>query len=85
MYVDLGDGENTLDPNAPLMAMLHRMKQEMAQLKSHNDKLSLAIEEQDRLIRELTLRNSQEGERSIRKRKGRVNFLEDSKEDYTTR
>ena len=74
LYVDLGGGENTPDPNAPLMAMLHRMQREMAQLKLHNDRLYLVSEEQDRLIRELNSRNSQEGEGSERKRKGRVNF-----------
>ena len=67
------------------MAMLHRMQHEMAQLKSQNDRLSLASEEQDKLIRELTSRNSQEGEGSGRKRKGRVNFSEDSEQDDTTR
>ena len=43
--------------------------------------ISLASEEQDRLIRELTSRNSQEGEDSRRKRKGRVNHSKYSEED----
>ena len=73
------------DPNAPLMAMLHRIQREMAQIKSHTDRLSLASEEQDRRIRELTSQNSQEGEGSGRKRKGRVNFSEYSEEDDATR
>ena len=51
LYVDLGGGENMTDPNAPLMPMLHRMQREMMQLKNHNERLSLANEEQDRLIR----------------------------------
>ena len=84
-YVDLGGGENTPDPNAPLMAMLHRMQRKMAQLKSHNDMISLASEEQDRLISELNSRSSQEVEGSRRKMKGRVNFSEDSEEDDATR
>ena len=85
LYVNLGDGENTPYPNAMLMAMLHRMQREMAQLKSHNERLYLATEDQDRLIRELTSWNSQEGEGSERKRKGRVNLSEDFEEDDASR
>ena len=85
LYVDLGGGENTPYPNAPLMAMLHRMQREIENIKSHNDRLSLANEDQDRVIRELNSRNSQEGEYSGRKRKGRVNFSEDSEEDDASR
>ena len=69
LYVDLGGGENTPDPNGLLMAMLHRMQREMAQIKIHNDRLSLAIEEQDRILSELTSWNKQEGEGFGRKRK----------------
>ena len=47
LYVDLGGRDNTPNPNAPLMAMLHRLKQDMAKLRSQNDKLSLASEEQE--------------------------------------
>ena len=71
------------DPNAPLMAMLHRLQQEMAKLRNQNDRLSLASEEQEKMIRELTLRNSQEGEGSGNRRKGK--FSNDSEEDDTTR
>ena len=30
LYVDLGGGDNTPDPNAPLMAILHMMQWDMA-------------------------------------------------------
>lgn len=62
LYVDLGGENNPVDPNAPLMAMIHRMQREMMQLKNHNERLSLASEEQDKLIREFTSRNSHKGE-----------------------
>ena len=62
--VDLRDDDNTLDPNTLVMAMLHSLQQEMAELRSQNDRLSLASEEQEKLIRELTSWNSQEGEGS---------------------
>ena len=68
IYLDLRDEENTPDPNAPVMAMLHSLQREMAELRSQNDKFSLASEEKEKLIRELNLRNNQEGEGS-RKRK----------------
>ena len=45
IYVDLRDEDNTPDPNAPVMAMLHSLQWEMAELRSQNDKLSLASEE----------------------------------------
>ena len=64
IYVDLRDEDNTPDPNAPVMAMLHSLQREMAELRSQNDRLSLASEEQEKLIRELTSRNIQEGEGS---------------------
>ena len=35
LYVDLGGGENTSDPNAPLMAMLHRMQREEETMKKN--------------------------------------------------
>ena len=47
-----------------MMAMLQRLQQELAEIKSQNDRLSLESEEQEKLIRELTSRNSQEGEGS---------------------
>ena len=68
IYVDLHDEYSTPDPNTPVMAMLHRLQREMAELRSQNDRLSLASKEQEKLIRELTSWNSQEGEGS-RKRK----------------
>ena len=61
IYVDLR-GEP--DPNAAMMAMLWNLQQELAEIKCQNDRLSLASEEQEKLIRELTSRNSQEGEGS---------------------
>ena len=59
IYVDLGGEDNTPDPNAPLMAMLHRLQRDMVELRSENERLSLASEEQEKLIRELTSRNNQ--------------------------
>ena len=44
-YVDLHDEDNTPDPNAPVMAMLHSLQWEMAEIRRQNDKLSLASEE----------------------------------------
>ena len=85
IYVDLRGEDNTLDPNAPLMAMLHRMQRDMAQLRSQNDRLSLASEEQKKMIRELTSWNSQEGEGFRRRRKGRPNLSDDYEEYDTTR
>ena len=64
IYVDLRDEFATLDPNAPVLAMLHRMQRGLAELRSQNDMLSSASKEQEKLIRELTSRNSQEGEGS---------------------
>ena len=64
IYVDLRDGDNAPDPNAPMMAMLWELQQELAEIKSQNDRLSLASEEPEKLIRELTSRNIQEGEGS---------------------
>ena len=61
IYVDLHDEFATPDSNAPVMAMLQR---ELAELRSQNDMLSSASKEQEKLIRELTTRNSQEGEGS---------------------
>ena len=34
IYVDLGDGDNMPDPNAPLVAILHKLQQDMAELRS---------------------------------------------------
>ena len=59
IYVDLRDEDNAPDPNAPMMAMLQELQQELAEIKSQNDRLSLASEEQEKLIRELTSWNSQ--------------------------
>ena len=64
IYVDLRDEFSTPDPNAPVMAMLHRLQRELAELRSQNDMLSSASKEQEKLIRELTSQNSQEGEGS---------------------
>ena len=83
IYVDLCNEDNTPDPNAPFMAMLHRLQRDMAELRIHNDRLSLASEEQEKLIRELTSRNSQEGEGFGKRKKGK--FSDDSDEDDTTR
>ena len=83
IYADLGDGDNTPDPNAPLKAMLHRLQWDMAELRSQNDRLSLASEEHEKLIRDLTSRNSQEGEGSRKWNKGK--FSDDSEEYDTTR
>ena len=79
IYVDLRDEENAPDPNAPMVAMLQELQQELAEIKSQNDRLSLASEEQEKLIRELTSRNIQEGEGS-RKRK-----IDESDDDDATR
>ena len=51
IYVDLRDEENAPDPNAPMMAMLWELQQELAEIKNQNDRLSLASEEQEKLIR----------------------------------
>ena len=83
IYVDLRDEDDAPDPNAPMMAMLRRLQQELAEIKGQNDRLSLASEEQENLIRELNLRNSQEGEVSGMSKKGK--FSNDSKEYDTTR
>ena len=83
IYVDMGDGDNMPYPNAPLMAMLHKLQPDMAELRSQNERLSLASEEQENLIRELTSRNSQEGEGSGKRRKGK--FSDDYEEYDTTR
>ena len=64
IYVDLRNEFATPDPNAPVLAMLHQMQRELDELKSQNDLLSSASKEQEKLIRELTSRNSQEGEGS---------------------
>ena len=45
IYVDLRDEFSTPDPNAPVMAILHRLQQELAELKSQNDNLSSASRE----------------------------------------
>ena len=58
IYVDLHDEFATPDPNAPVVAMLHRLQRELAELRSQNDMLSSASKEQEKLIRELTSRNS---------------------------
>ena len=42
IYVDLRDEFATPDPNAPVLAMLHRMQRELAELRSQNDLLSSA-------------------------------------------
>ena len=83
IYVDLRDEDNTSNLNTPLTTMLHRLQRQMAELRSQNDSLSLANEEQEKLIRELTSRNSQEGEGSGKRKKGK--FSDDSEEDDTTR
>ena len=51
IYVDLHDEYSTPDPNAPVMAMLHRLQRELAELRSQNDRLSSASKEQEKLIR----------------------------------
>ena len=79
IYVDLRDDYSTPDPNAPVMAMLHQLQRELAELKSQNGMLSSASKEQEKLIRELALRNSQEGEGS-RKRK-----IDESNDDDAAR
>ena len=83
IYVDLCDEDNKPDPNAPLLAMLQKLQQDMAQLRSQNDRLSLASEEQEKLIRELTSRNNQEGEGFRKRKKGK--FSDDFEEYDTTR
>ena len=47
-----------------MMAMLRELQQDLAEIKRQNGRLSLASEEQEKLIRELTSQNSQEGEGS---------------------
>ena len=51
-----------------MMAMLQELQQELAEIKSQNDRLSLASEEQEKLIKELTSRNSQEGKGSEKRK-----------------
>ena len=79
IYVDLHDEFATPDPNAPVLAMLHRMQRELAELRSQNDMLSSASKEQEKLIRELTSRNSQEGEGSGKRK------MDESDEDDAAR
>ena len=38
IYVDLRDEYSTPDPSAPVMAMLHRLQREMAELRSQNER-----------------------------------------------
>ena len=57
----------------------------MMQLKNHNEGLSLASKEQERLIRELTTQNNHEGEGYGKKRKGTANHLEECDEDEAFR
>ena len=45
IYVDLRDEFATPDPNAPVMAMLHRLKRELAELRSQNYMFSSASKE----------------------------------------
>ena len=52
IYVDLRDEDNAPDRNALVMAMLHSLQRELAELGSHNEILSLASKEQEKLIRE---------------------------------
>ena len=66
--MDLLDEFATPDPNAPVMAMLHRLQRELAELRSQNDMLSSASKEQEKLIRELTSQNNQGGEGSIKRK-----------------
>ena len=75
IYVDLRDEDNTPDPNAPVMAMLYSLQREMAEFRSQNDRLSLASEEQEKFIRELTLRNNKEGEGSRKRKKGKFSEI----------
>ena len=79
LYVDLQNEFATPDPNASILAMLHRMQWELAELRSQNDLLSSASKEQEKIIRELTSRNSQEGEGSGKRKN------DDSEEDDATR
>ena len=51
-----------------MMVMLRRLQQELAEIKSQNDRLSLASEELEKLIRELTSWNNQEGEGSEKRK-----------------
>ena len=78
-YVDLQNEFATPDPNAPVLAMLHRMQRDLAELRSQNDVLSSANKEQEKLIRELTSRNSQEGEGSGKRK------MDESDEDEAAR
>ena len=79
IYVDLRDESGTPDPNAPVMAMLHRLQRELAELRSQNDRLSSASKEQEKLIRELNFWNSQEGEGSGKRK------IDESDDDDATR
>ena len=82
IYVDLHDEDNTPDPNAPVMAMLHTFQWEMVELGSQNDRLSLASEEQEKLIRELTSWNSQEGEGSGKRKIHESDDDDDARHQY---
>ena len=79
IYVDLRDEFATPDPNAPVLAMLHQMQRELAELRSQNDMLSSASKEQEKLIKELTSRNSKEGEGSGKRK------MDESDEDDAAR
>ena len=83
IYVDLRDDDNTPNLNTPVKTMLHSLQWEMAELRNQNDRFSLAGEDQEKLIRQLTSRNSQEGEGSIKRKKGK--FSDESEEDDVTR
>ena len=83
IHVDLRDEDNTPDPDARVMAMLHNLQWDMAELRSQNDRLSLPSEEQEKLIKELTSGNNKEGEGSRKRKKGK--FSDDSEEEDTTR
>ena len=69
LYVDLGGAGDPPDQNAQLLDMIRIMQHEMIQLRTSNERLLQASNEQERLIIELTSRSSHRSEGRAGKRK----------------
>ena len=74
--MDLGCVGNPPDQNSQLLDMIRDMQREMVQLRTRNEQLLQASQEQERLIRELTSRFSHESEDHGKKRKEAETNLE---------
>ena len=79
MYVELGDEEAPPNANSEILEIIKNLEKEVVQLRTSNEHLLQANNEEERLVRELTSKSSHHDGEQERKREETKPNLERSK------